>query len=82
MSRTHRSRVSVDIPGRPRLYQLAPLPGWEIIGTVTDAMGAGALVRNLHTGAYCRANAGVLRSLPQAKVLAALVRLLRRDLAN
>lgn len=72
MSRTHRSRVTVEVPGRPGLYQLAPLPGWQVIGTVTDADGTGALVRNLHTGAYCRANAGALRSLPQAKVLAAL----------
>lgn len=72
MSRAHRSRVTVEVPGRPDLYQLAPLPRWELVGTVTDADGTGALVRNLHTGVYCRANAGVLRSLPQVKVLAAL----------
>ena len=72
MSRAHRSRVTVEAPGRPGLYQMAPLPGWQVIGTVTDADGTGALVRNIRTGTYCRANAGALRSLPQAKVEAVL----------
>ncbi|MGS1116043.1 hypothetical protein [Castellaniella sp. UC4442_H9] len=72
MSRTHRSRVTVEVPGKPALYNLDTLPGWEIIGTVTDADGTGALVRNQRTGVYCRANAGALRSLPQHKVQAAL----------
>lgn len=72
MSRAHRSRITIDMPGRPSLYQLAPLPDWDVLGTVTDAAGTGALVRNRHTGVYCRANAGTLRSLPQAKVKAAL----------
>lgn len=45
---------------------------WEVIGTITDAEGTGALVRNTRTGVYCRANAGALRSLPQRKVEAAL----------
>ena len=72
MSRAHRSRVHVDIPGRPRLYQLAPMPGWEVVGTVSTADGTGALVRNTRTGMCCRANAGALASLPQRKVAAAL----------
>lgn len=72
MSRTHRSRVTAERPGNPGLYQLAQLPGWEIVGTITDADGTGALVRNVRTGIYCRANAGALRSLPQHKVAAAL----------
>lgn len=72
MSRAHRSRITVESPGKPGIYQLAPLPGWETIGIVTDADGTGALVRNTRTGIYCRANAGALRSLPQAKVVAAL----------
>lgn len=72
MSRAHRSRVTVDVPGNPALYQLAPLPGWDVIGVVADAMGKGALVRNKSTGIYCRANAGALRSLPQIKVQTAL----------
>lgn len=72
MSRAHRSRVSIERPGKPGLYQLAPLPGWEVVGTVTDSDGTGALVRNVATGIYCRANAGAIRSLPQRKVEAAL----------
>lgn len=75
MSRAHRSRLTVEVPGKPALYQIAPLPGWETIGTVTDADGTGALVRNLRTGIYCRANTSSLRSLrslPQGKVRAAL----------
>lgn len=72
MSRVHRSRVTVERPGKPGLYQLSRLPGWDVLGTVTDAIGTGALVRNQRTGVYCRANAGALRSLPQAKVVAAL----------
>lgn len=72
MSRGKRSRLTVESPGVPGLYQLAPLPGWDLIGVVTDADGSGALVRNQRTGVYCRANAGAIRSLPQRKVLAAL----------
>ena len=72
MGRTHRSRITVEVPGKPALYGQPPLPGWEVIGTVTDADGTGALVRNQRTGIYCRANAGALRSLPQSKVEAAL----------
>ncbi len=72
MSRIHRGRLTIESPGKPGLYLPAPLPGWEVIGTVTDAHGTGALVRNSATGIYCQANAGVLRSLPQRKVEAAL----------
>lgn len=72
MSRAGRSRITVERPGKPGLYQLAALPGWEVVGTVTDADGTGALVRNAATGVYCKANAGALRSLPQHKVAAAL----------
>lgn len=72
MSRAHRGRLIVERPGKPCLYQLAQLPGWECIGTVTDADGTGALLRNVATGIYCRANAGVVMSLPQRKVEAAL----------
>ena len=73
MSRARRSRLIVEAPGKPDLYLLpAGMPaGWEVIGTVTDADGTGALVRNVNTGIYCRANAGALRSLPQRKVEAA-----------
>jgi hypothetical protein len=72
MSRSGRSRIMIQRPGKPGLYQFGGLPGWEVIGTVTDAAGTGALVRNAKTGIYCRANAGALRALPQHKVAAAL----------
>lgn len=72
MSQQRRSRITIEVPGNPALYQLAVLPGWNVVGTVTDADGTGALVRNKATGIYCRANAGALRSLPQRKVGAAL----------
>lgn len=74
MSRARRSRLTVDVPGAPGLYLLPAgmPPGWEVIGTATDADGTGALVRNTRTGIYCKANAGAIRSLPQRKVIAAL----------
>lgn len=72
MSRINRSRVAIDLPGKPELYNSVPLPDWETLGTITDAEVTGALVRNKLTGIYCRANTGVLRSLPQRKVDAAL----------
>lgn len=72
MGRAQRSRITVDVPGKPALYNPTPMPGWDVIGTVTDAGGTGALVRNQRTGIYCRANAGAVRSLPQRKVEAAL----------
>lgn len=74
MSRAGRSRLTVDVPGAPTIHLLPTgmPPGWEIIGTVTDADGPGALVRNARTGIYCKANAGTIRSLPQRKVEAAI----------
>lgn len=72
MTRERRSRVTVECPGKPGLYLLAPLPGWDVIGVVSTAERTGALVRNQRTGVYCMANAGVLSSLPQRKVAAAL----------
>lgn len=74
MGRVHRSRISVEVPGNPGLYLLPAglSSAWEILGTVTDANGVGALVRNRQTGIYCRANAGAISSLPQDKVKAAV----------
>lgn len=72
MSRQHRGFVTVDIIGKAGLYQHTPLPGFEVLGTVTTSEGTGALVRSNRTGIYCQANAGALRSLPQNKVMAAL----------
>ena len=72
MSRERRSRLSVQVPGVPSLYSNAIPGNWEIIGTVTTVNGTGALVRNNKTGVYCQANAGVIKSLPQNKIIAAL----------
>ncbi|MEN5117488.1 hypothetical protein ABE488_09165 [Luteimonas sp. TWI662] len=74
MSRAGRSRLTVEAPGNPDIYMLpsgAP-SRWEVIGTVTDADGTGALIRNKSTGVYCRYNAGAIRSLVQRKVQAAI----------
>ena len=74
MSRAQRGRLAIERPGKPSFYLLPAgmPPGWEVIGTVTDVDGTGALVRNLRTGVYCKANAGAIRSLSQRKVEAAL----------
>ena len=71
----HASRgpVVVDPSGKWRLYSPLPMPGWEMLGVVTDSAGrTGALVRHRRTGRYCRANAGAVSSLPRKKVEAAL----------
>ena len=69
----NRSRLTIDHPGKPGLYQLADIPGWECVGTVARGVGdTGALMRNTTTGAYAQANAGVIRPLDQRKVAAAL----------
>lgn len=73
MTHDNRSRLTIEQPGKPRLYQPADLQGWEIIGTVTRGESdTGALVHNKQTGNYAQANAGAIRSLDQRKVLAAL----------
>ena len=73
MSHDNRSRITIEQPGKPRLYQPYDLPGWETVGTVTRGESdTGALVRNRETGNYSQVNAGVLRTLDQRKVLAAL----------
>lgn len=73
MSHENRSRITIEQPGKPRLYQATDLPGWEVVGTVTRGDGdIGALVRNLAIGNYAQANAGVIRTLDQRKVRAAI----------
>lgn len=72
MTHDRRSRVVIQSPGKPGLYQPLPLQGWDVLGVVTAGDHTGALIRNHRTGIYCMANAGTLRSLPQRKVIAAL----------
>lgn len=62
----------ITLDGPWRLYQHRPLPGWEMLGIVQRSdLATGALGRS-PTGQYAQLNAGVVRSLDQRKVLAAL----------
>jgi hypothetical protein len=66
-------KLTVQLPGTPKLYQHSQIPGWDVVGVVTSGVAqTGALAKSRTTGIYCMANAGALRSLPQRKVLAAL----------
>lgn len=72
MNDTENARVIVDLSGKAGLYQHQKLPGWEVLGTVTQGDATGALVRNLNTGLYAMANAGAIRSVDQRLVRNAL----------
>lgn len=72
MSSINRAKIIIDPAGKAGLYQVAPMPGWEVLGTVKVGDDGGALVRNTSTGIYSMANAGAIRSLDQRKVRAAL----------
>lgn len=68
---SNRDRLTIVLGGPWRLYQHAPLPGWEMLGTVQRGMEIGALGRS-PTGLYCQINAGAVRSLDQRKVQGAI----------
>lgn len=72
MTHDNRARVHIEQPGKPKLYNPVDLKGFETLGVVTQGDFTGALVRNINTGIYCMANAGVLRSLDQRRIKAAL----------
>ena len=73
MKNDNRARIAVDLPGKPSLYQSYSLPGWEIFGVVYRGQDdVGALGKNLNTGIYGQINNGVVRSLDQRKIKAAL----------
>ncbi|AXE33150.1 hypothetical protein [Chromobacterium phragmitis] len=61
-------RIHIEQPGRPRLYQLDDLPGYEVVGVITVAGRSGALVRKRSTGVYSMVNSGMLRQLDQRRV--------------
>ncbi|WP_146056832.1 hypothetical protein [Chromobacterium alticapitis] len=67
-----RSRIHIEQPGKPRLYQLDDLPGYLPIGVVSVGNRTGALLRNKSSGVYCMANSGVIRPLDQRRIKAAL----------
>jgi hypothetical protein len=75
MTKTHsnRGRLTVDLGGNWRLYTSTIPAHSRALGTVTrDGCDTGALVLIEATGLYVQVNAGVIRSLPQHKVAAAL----------
>ncbi|MDR0339916.1 MAG: hypothetical protein LBH65_06540 [Desulfovibrio sp.] len=64
---------TITLPGKPRLYNPTPLPGWDVVGEITrDGDLPGALVRNADTGIYAQAKAGKIRDLDQRAVAQAL----------
>ncbi len=69
----NRGRLTVDLGGKWRLYTNTMPANSRALGTVTrEGYDTGALVLIEETGLYVQANAGAIRSLPQAKVAAAL----------
>lgn len=70
----NRGRLSVDLTGNWRLYSYTIPAGSRALGVVSrdgSVSERGALVFTA-AGVYVQCNAGVLRSLPQASVAAAL----------
>lgn len=73
MTHNNRGRLTVRIDGNWRLYTNTIPVNSRVLGTVTRSAGdTGALVLIEATGIYIQVNAGVARSLPQQKVVAAL----------
>lgn len=73
MTHNNRGRLTVDPGGKWRLYTNTLPANSRALGTVTrEGYDTGALVLIEVTGLYVQANAGCIRSLPQAKVAAAL----------
>lgn len=73
MTHNNRGRLVVDLGGKWRLYTNTLPANSRALGTITrEGYDTGALVLIEATGLYVQANTGAIRSLPQAKVLAAL----------
>lgn len=73
MTHNNRGRLVVDLSGKWRLYTNTLPANSRALGTITrEGYDTGALVLIEATGLYVQANAGAIRSLPQAKVAAAL----------
>ena len=69
---SNRARLVVTLGGPWRLYQHAPLPGWEMLGTVQRGDEIGALARNTGNGNLVMMRAGAVSMLDQRKAKAAL----------
>ena len=65
-------QITITPCGPWRLYQHAPLPGWDMLGTVQRGAGIGALARNRATGNLIMMCAGAASMLDQRKAQAAL----------
>lgn len=74
MRTDNRARLTARPNGPWRLYAGAgwPLPGWTMIGTVTRGIGDTGALGLSAAGIYCQINDGVVRSLNQRKIIAAL----------
>ncbi len=68
-TRAKRAKLTLNFVLDPADYQAKDLPGWKFCGCVVEAVdGTGALMKNLETGIYCRANNGKLAPVGQRKV--------------
>lgn len=72
MGHSNRGRLSVDLGGSWRIYTITLPAGSSAVGAVTRDGDAGALARIDATGLYVQVNAGVIRTLDQRKVRAAM----------
>ena len=73
MTHNNRGRLTVALGGAWRLYSNTIPAGSRALGTITRDIGdTGVLVQIEATGLYAQVNAGAPRTLPQAKVAAAI----------
>ncbi len=75
MTHNQRGRLTVTLGGNWRIWSNTIPAGSRALGTVSrdgSFSDSGALVQIEATGLYAQINAGALRTLPQAKVAAAI----------
>lgn len=75
MTHNQRGRLTVTLGGNWRIWSNTIPAGSLALGTVSrdgSFSDSGVLVQIKSTGLYAQINAGVLRTLPQAKVAAAI----------
>ena len=71
MASPNRGRYTVQIDGPWRLYTRICPAGWQMVGTIQRGSEIGALAIS-PAGIYAQLNAGVVRTLEQNKIIAAL----------
>lgn len=72
MPHSNRGRLSVSLGEGWRLYSNTIPAGSRALGTVTRETGETGVLIVTGIGIYAQLNDGVLRSLPQGKVVAAI----------